>query len=286
MSTTRSDEKKIDSYRQGVEIGDYEQIFASTLPRILPNSSSRMVVNGRLKEFGPFDESVTQPMVRSNLSGSWSGSSTVVSHFMEVRDLGVPRNSKPNSAYLEMSDFSPVAYLLDAGERMYPVVLDNTSYEDPGRLDGAIEPLPVRSAISENVVVGFNNGRGVHGQLESTIPDRFDRGHAIEQIVYFNENIEDCEPYLEAGDSSNTLVNVPLFIAPIEGSSGFLDSSDNDETLKKLNDAGIASALQKGSGYTFPGFSRNYKSAPAGRSIIGGDTNGTDSIAFADRRNY
>jgi hypothetical protein len=286
MATTRTDEKKVDSYRQGVEIGDYEQVFASTLPRILSNSSPRMVVNGRLKEFGPFDESTSQPINRNNLNGSWSGSSTVISHFMEVRDLGVPRSSDPAGAFLEMSDFNASSYLQDTGERMYPIVLENTSYEDPGRLDGAIEPLPVRTSISDNVTVGFNNGRGVHGETGVTVTDRFGRGHSIEQVVYFGGRIERVEPYLETGDDLNTLVNVPIFHTPIDEPIGFTDSSDIDETLKKIVDSDIVGALRKNSGYTFPGLSRNYKSAAAGRDIIGGDTNGTDSIAFADRRNY
>ena len=175
---------------------------------------------------------------------------------------------------------------MDSGERMYPITLENTSWTDPGRLDGAIEPLPVRQSISENIVVGFNNGRGVHGELGFSLVDKFRRNHIIDQVVYFDGKVEDCEPFLEAGDETNTLVNVPLYVPPIAGSSGFLDSSDIDETMKKLTDVGIVSALKKNSGYTFPGLSRNYKSSAAGRSIIGGDTNGTDSIAFADRRNY
>jgi hypothetical protein len=251
-----------------------------------------MVVNGRLREFGAFDESISQPINRNNLSGSWSGSSTVVSHFMEVRDLGIPRSSDPAGAFLEMEDFNAVAYLQDTGERMYPVVLENTSYEDPGRLDGAIEPLPVRMSISENMTVGFNNGRGIHGESGITSIDRFGRGHSIDQVVYFDGKIERVEPFLETGDNGNDLVNVPIFHSPIDEPAGFLDSSDIDEIRKKLSDATILSSsievarLRSTGGYMFPGLSRNYKSSAAGRSIIGGDTNGTDSIAFADRRNY
>jgi hypothetical protein len=286
MATTRSDEKKIDSYRQGVEIGDYEQVFGSTLPRLLSNSSPLRVVNGRVREFGAFDDSLSQVIGKNNLSGSWSGSSTVISHFAEVRDLGIPRSTAPNEGFIELSSFNAAAYIQDTGERMYPITLENTSWTDPGRLDGAIEPLPVRQSISENIVVGFNNGRGVHAELGMTLVDRYHRNHQVDQIVYFSDKVESAEPFLEASDETNNLSDVPFFNPPVDDPKGFLDSSDIDETMKKLTDSGIVAALSKGSGYTFPGLSRNYKSSAAGRSIIGGDTNGTDSIAFADRRNY
>lgn len=284
MSTTRSNEKLIDSYRQGIEVSNYEQVFASTLPRIFSNSSPLRVIDGKVREFGPFDESIVESMTRNYVSGS--GSSTVISHFAEVRDLGIPRSTATNQAFLEMSGFNASSYLQDTGERMYPIVLESTSYTDPGRLDGAIEPLPVRQSISDNIVVGFNNGRGVHGEISMNQVDKFGRNHTVDQVVYFGNRIEQIEPYLETTDDMNTLANVPIMYPPIDDPKGFVDSSDIDETIKKLNDTGIAGALRKGSGYTFPGLSRNYKSSAAGRSIIGGDTNGTDSIAFADRRNY
>jgi hypothetical protein len=43
--------------RQGVEIKTYEDVFSTTLPRIMANGDSRIVVDGIVKQKnGPFDD--------------------------------------------------------------------------------------------------------------------------------------------------------------------------------------------------------------------------------------
>ena len=161
MASTISGSIEAENSRQGVEITTSAQVFASVLPRLLSNSSPRIVVEGRpLGESTYFDESITTEINTKKVE-------LAPQHIAETRDFGYPKTHYNETPFEEVETLNPVSYVKDESwETRYPVVLDAASFTDPGTLDGAIEPFTIRAVASRQATEGSATARGVKGKIE------------------------------------------------------------------------------------------------------------------------
>ena len=82
--------------------------------------------------------------------------------------------------------FSGVAYIEDPGTQMYPSVLVEHAWTDPGSLDGIIEPLSIREAISNTAAEGPVAARSFRASLmPSSGLEIAGRSTIVESVIQF-----------------------------------------------------------------------------------------------------
>lgn len=245
------------SARQGVEINDYQQVFASALPRLFPNSSPRIVKNGlansqdekSFQDIGIFSEDLI---------------SIVPSHQNELRDFGgTGIKSNGNLAFLEKSENEFLS----------------SSIENE---DGKIRILHNKQVSLKNVVGKVQNG-GIFSSLSSNFSSK-ERSEKIEQIQPINEKISNSKasPFLETQKEDQNLIEVKFLVPELESEFlPFKDEGKNSRLQKELNDTAFVETLSKStSSYNY--YEIDSKSSTAG-FVSRENFNGTDSLAFIDR---
>jgi hypothetical protein len=284
MGTTISGSIEASNSRQGVEINDFQQVYASMLPRLMSNSSPSVIVDGRRKSDGrTFDDSIVSVLSQGTLK-------VVPNHEAEQRDLGMPKSHYTDTPYLDIGKIEPVGYIQSEDLQMlYPVILDDVSPVDPGNLDGVIEPFTIRDTATRRSVEGSYSSRRIRGGISSYGEDLFGYNIPLQQIIYSEGYGGMTRPYQEYGIDSladsnhgfSYLSDDPVTPSPyIEDDDRIWESSatpinDDDE---------IVSALS-GSMSRFTPYGAGFRSSAAGYTYLD-NVNGTDSIAFFDRKGY
>jgi hypothetical protein len=284
MGTTISGSIEAASVRQGVEINDFQQAYASMLPRLMSNSSPSLVVGGRKRSQGSvFDDSISSVLSSGKLG-------TAPNHEMEQRDLGMPKSHYSDTPYTDAGKFDPVGYIGSEDlTEVYPLVMDNVSPVDPGSLDGIIEPFAIRDSATRRLTEGSHSSRRVNGSISDYSEDVFGYNTPLQQIIYSEGNGGKTRPYQEYGIDTLSL-----------STHGFSYLSDEpitpqafveDDTMPWrlsmtdiLNDVEIIQSLS-GSSSKFLPYGVCFRSSTAGYTYID-NVNGTDSIAFSDRKGY
>lgn len=278
MGSTISGSIEAANSRQGVEINDFEQAYASMLPRFLSNSAPKIVINGLKRGFGQaFDDSITAALAGSKVS-------IAPNHESEHRDLGMPLSHYSDTPFHEMGRLEPVTYLqMEDLQELYPIILDEVSPIDPGQLDGVIEPFPIRATATRQAIESSFMSRRVRGGISGYHDDVFGYSIPIEQRVYLGSPGGPTRPYQEYGIESLVENKQPTYFADDTSHPDPYreDSSRNIKDTTKIDDEMLSILLSIGTG--FEGLITGYRSSSAGYTFI--DTvNGTDSIAFADRK--
>jgi hypothetical protein len=183
-----------------------------------------------------------------------------------------------------MGRLEPVAYIqLEDLQPLYPVILDEASPIDPGLLDGIIEPLPIRQAASRMALENLRLSKGVTSDITSHHIDVFGYSIPIEQKVYDVSNENRTRPFQEYGVESLIQEKAMSYFAddPVTSSPYYEDKSKEARTLYKVDDEMLDVIEAMDSQLQTIGI--DYRSASAGYTFID-SLNGTDSIAFMDRK--
>jgi len=278
VGTTISGSIEAASSRQGVEINDFSQVYASMLPRFLSNAAPSIVVNGRKLQSGDaFDDSISSVLAGNKVS-------VVPNHHAEDRDIGMPKSHYSDTPFHEMGRLEPVAYIQSEDlHALYPVILDEVSPIDPGLLNGIIEPLPIRQAASRTALENVRLSKGVTSDITSHHIDVFGYSIPIEQKVYDVATQNSTRPYQEYGVESLIQEKAMSYFAddPITSSPYYEDKSKESRSLYKVDDEMLS--VIEAMGTQLRTFGIDYRSAAAGYTFIDG-INGTDSIVFMDRK--
>jgi len=278
VSSTISGSIEAANSRQGVEINDFQQAYASMLPRFLSNSSPKIVINGvKRGESRTFDDSISSVLAGSKVS-------TAPNHERENRDLGMPLSHRSDTPFHEIGRLEPVSYIqMEELLELYPIILDEVSPIDPGQLDGVIEPFPIRETATRQAIESSYMSRRVRGGLSGHHDDVFGYSIPIEQRVTLGPSRGLTRPFQEYGVESLVDTRQPSYFADdFVGSDPFVeDRVKLIQDITKVDDEMLGILLGMGDG--LESLITGYRSSSAGYTF--NDTvNGTDSIAFADRR--
>jgi hypothetical protein len=272
--------------RQGVEIKTYEDVFSTTLPRIMANGDSRIVVDGIVKQKnGPFDDGQVDKL-NSNKKFF------VPTHKIENRDLGRLKLFNDDTPFEEFTYGNATSYIDMQGDPgagyqlidlLYPYVLDTPGKIDPGSMDGVIEPLAIRDYATRQTIDRPESARRARASIASAHEDPFGYNVLIEQqkiLVGYDAGIR---PYLEYGDDSNRPLEQKMgyFAEDPTGKSPFRERTKELEFAQIVGED-FAAALSN-STTAFDDVGKTYISACAGYTFIDNE-NGTDSIAFLDQK--
>ncbi len=287
-STIVSQSLGVEYSKQGVEISTYSDIFNTIVPRLLSNSNSKIVINGKIYTT---DESFDE----SNISIISSNKKTFVpNHEVEKRDIGYPKLFEDDTPFEDYSFTSPASYITMQGDPssgyqlidlIYPYVLDLSGPKDPGTMDGVIEPFVIRSWATRQSIDRPHSSRRVRGALSNFHEDSFGYCVPIEQKIFYVNKDSKTRAYLEYGDDSNR----PLDIKNGYFANDPTEISSFEERTKELQFAQLvgeefALAL-KDSDSAFDDVGKIYISATAGYTFVDRE-NGTDSIAFLDQKGF
>jgi hypothetical protein len=272
--------------RQGIEIKSYEDIFNTTLPRMMANGDSRVVIDGVIRSSdGPFDDGSVD---KFNSNKKFF----VPTHEIEGRDLGRLKLFNEETPFEEFSAATATSYIEMQGDPssgyqlidlIYPYVLDTPGKIDPGSMNGVIEPLSIRDYATKQTIDRPDAARRPRASLGSAHEDPFGYSVLIEQRRMIANNDPGIRPYMEYGDDSNR---------PIEQKTGYFaedptGKSPFKEKTKELEFAQIVgedfAAALSNSTTAFDDVGKTYISTCAGYTFIDNE-NGTDSIAFLDQK--
>ena len=284
MGTTISGSIEASNSRQGIEINDFQQVYASMLPRLMSNAAPSVIVDGRRKSEGRlFDDSIISVLSSGTLR-------VVPNHEVEQRDLGMPKTHYSDTPYLDIGKVEPVGYILSEDLQMlYPVILDDVSPVDPGNLDGVIEPFVIRDTATRRSTEGSHSSRRIRGGISGYGEDLFGYNIPLQQLVYSEGYGGMTRPYQEYGIESLADSNHGFSYLSDEPVTPDAYFEDNDRLWTASatnieNDTEIVNALS-GSQSRFTPYGVGFRSSAAGYTYLD-NVNGTDSIAFFDRKGY
>ena len=272
--------------RQGVEIKRYEDIFNTTLPRMMANGDSRVVVDGVVRSSdGPFDDGSVD---KFNSNKKFF----VPTHEIESRDLGRLKLFREETPFEEFSAATATSYIEMQGDPssgyqlidlIYPYVLDTPGKIDPGSMNGVIEPLSIRDYATKQIIDRPDAARRPRASLGSAHEDPFGYNVLIEQRKMIANNDPGIRPYMEYGDDSNRPIEqkTGYFAEDPTGKSPFKEKTKEFE-FSQIVGEDFAAALSN-STTAFDDVGKMYISTCAGYTFIDNE-NGTDSIAFLDQK--
>lgn len=284
MGTTISGSIESSNSRQGVEINDFEQVYASMLPRLLSNASPAVIIDGRRKtDNRVFDDTIISVLTSGTLR-------VVPNHEVEQRDLGMPKTHYSDTPYFDIGTVEPVSYIQDTDlHALYPIILDDASPVDPGSLDGVLEPFTIRDTATRRSTEGSYSSRRVRGGISGYGEDPFGYNIPLQQIIYSYGYEGTTRPYQEYGiDSIGRSAHGFSYFAgePVTPQTYFEDDSRewDASTTVIYNDSEIISALS-GTQSRFTPYGVGFRSSATGYTYFD-NVNGTDSITFFDRKGY
>lgn len=248
--TSGSDTSAIDHMRQGIEITTDNQRYGGAIPLL--------------------------------------GSGEEDNH-IEIVVFGQSQEFKDNVAFEELVVFDPLLYIQNQSTLIFPIILDNASFENPETLGGFIEPLSLGSRNSLLSITEFE-AHGVKGSVQNGNEDSFKKSDSVIQIIAVNERQQLRNLYVDSqatvGASSSISLpgyspNDETLIDPFNESqvatraftSGVLNAVGSPELRRAL-------LLMTGSS-TDDYVQFGYKSQGTGM-VFGSNLRGTDSIAFGD----
>lgn len=276
MSTITSlQEIDSDTYREGVNILTYQQFLRSPIARMRPNSSDILVYAGRPVSDNFFDENLLDMEVAGSITNA-------PSPYLEVRTLGDADPGSPG--FTDMTDFQPVAYLLDEGTVMYPSVMNAGGFSDPIRSSGIIGMFESRTEIAVVTPTPGYAKRGVKASPCWTAEGVDRKSYSVDQLVprSYISQAPVAPAFYEVGDEEifcllGTVTYPDTLPAP---ALPFVDSCDSclGSSVSDPQISAVLSAGTPGSPYD----QRDNISSAAGWTILN-KANGTDSIVFSDR---
>jgi hypothetical protein len=270
--------------REGVNLRTKEQQVSLQIFRLRPNSSDILIYNGREVNDDFFDDNLLDPDVSGAITSA-------PSPYAEQRSLGMGSAGRP--VFDDIGDFDAVAYLLDAGLAMYPVILTAAGYADPSVSDGAIGAFETRPEAAGLIWLPAFAKRGIKGSACFAAEATDHRSYLIQQARPRNGSY--CPSYSSFIEvSTDDLIDLlPSYADQIpEEVHPFIDSSDTKEASvwgaedtpnqqAASADPEISSILANGLAGAYL-IDRNEISAGAGWTFLN-VINGTDSIVYSDR---
>ena len=276
MSTIASlQEIDSDTYREGVNILTYQQFLRSPIARMRPNSSDILVHSGRPINDNFFDENLFDMEMSGQITNA-------PSQYMEMRTLGDDAAGSPG--FTDMTDFSPVSYLIDDGTVMYPSVMNAGGFSDPIRSSGIIGMFETRAEIAIVTPTPGYAKRGIKATFCSFAESVDKKSYAIEQLIprLFSSQNEKSPAFFEVGDEEifcllETVTYPDVLPSP---ALPFVDSCDVclGSSVRDSQISAVLSAGSPGSPYS----QRDKLSSTAGWTMLN-KANGTDSIVYSDR---
>jgi len=272
------------TFREGVNLRTKEQQVSPQIFRLRPNSSDILIYNGREVNDDFFDDNLLDPDVSGAITSA-------PSPYAEQRSLGMGSAGRP--VFDDIGDFDAVAYLLDAGLAMHPVILTAAGYADPVVSDGAIGVFETKPEAAGLIWRPEFAKRGIKGSACFAAEATDHRSYPIQQTRPRNGSYFPARSsYIEV--STDDLIDLlPTYADQVpEEVHPFIDSSDTKEASTwgaedttnqqaATADPEISSILASGLAGAYL-TDRNEVSAGAGWTFVN-VVNGTDSIVYSDR---
>ena len=260
-----------DKHRQGVSVRDFRDFGCKLIPYI----SSKGIPS---KSRSRFD------------------------HEVEKLNFGQPKlfedlDEKPSAKlkpFEDINTYHPVNYLIDDSAAQYPVVLLSQNWLNPGAFDGIIEPLAIRTKMSNASAEGPFVAHDIRAALMPNIGSELaSRSTFILSSVEF-EPRSATAPYFDSQDigiqdSSGFFISLPGYSYPEEKSiTPFRDETNlqNSEFTEVLTGS-ISQSMTDGLGYgiyeksTTTGTQMRNGSYVAMKGVTGNQLiTGVDSVAF------
>ena len=151
-----------DQFRQGVSIRTQRELYMGMCPKMLPE-----------RQFTPD-----------------SGNDSTV--------YGQPKAFKDVVPFQDLEKFHPVKFISSsvAPAQMYPRILANASLVDPYQLDGVLEPLVIRAAVSMTTLEGSDPAHAIKGELLDGNMDERRKASQIVQIYDYRPPVE-TKPFID-----------------------------------------------------------------------------------------
>lgn len=206
-------------------------------------------------------------------------------HVVERNAYGQPKNFKDDEPFEEIDRFDPVVYITVSGSLMFPRILSNVSLKDPEQLDGAIEPLVIRSRASLRSIDFPFESHDVRGELQDGNTDVFMKVSRIVQFVDLTQPLQ-IEPFIDASEGMGTQggdITLPGFAAEDEKK---LEPFDESRRLNKtyvsgsLTDPAIEGAILSLTGTNTDSFILDGHRSMGAGFTFDNNPEGTDSLAF------
>jgi hypothetical protein len=244
------DTRKIDPFRQGINVTNGNQFFKSRLFKIS--------------------------------STGFSHRDTDDLHRLSAREYGMPKLFDDIGPYYDVtSKFNAQSFISDTGTQTYPQSFFDPTLQFPDTMDGVIEPFSIREVISNRSIEAPFISRTIKASIMNGNKEGTD---GTDRVVQYTERLLPIkvDPFIDG--SSIVMLGIGLGLT---GSNFFLNgpgiSSDIPRTITPYRD----SFTQYGTLYIFTGSTRESnltsrfkKSATAGHMYRNTNGTGTDSMAF------
>jgi hypothetical protein len=254
--------------------------------RIDSNTPDQLVIDGlaNSNEFGTVG--LPSPTLRFNESSvgidSQGKTVTAPTHVIGNRTLGQSR--RDTNSHVDVSKFDPVNYIQANDYELYTNIGSEQSLVNPLEELGVLSVFDSRRKIA---MIGVDDSRSNY--IRPTICNyaltNLGKMIPISQELQISDYPK-CDFFLEAFFEDNLgIFQSYVNNDDIKGSAS-LDTNDSEETYSGLNDTEVSAVFEKNTGlYDASSVKRrNFISSTSG-FVMFDRMNGTDSIAFADRRN-
>ena len=285
MASTISQLDGGSSRREGINLLLSSQEYDG-FARLDSNTRDQIIVNGiaNVGDFGEVGKSSPTLRFNESLVGIDSSGNSVTSPTHDIGNRTLGQSRRNTDAYTDISKFDPVSYIASNDYEIYMSIGSEQSLIDPLDEMGVISTFESRRHIA---MIGVDDPRNNHIKpaICNYAVTNLGKSIPILQEQSIGE-VPTCEFYLEAffedslGIFQSYVNDNDMIDSPV------LDSTDVELSYANLNDSEIANVLQNNTGfYEVASFQeRNYISSTSG-FVMFDRINGTDSIAFADRRN-
>jgi len=209
--------------------------------------------------------------------------------FQESTVFGQPALFSAEKPYVDIEKFDPVKFITAAGQyRIYPDVLNDSSFLDPYQMDGAIEPLVIRKAATLSTLAGTEYAHRIRGSMQAGNIDEHDGASQTVQIYDYRQPIS-VKPFIDfpeyMGADAMGAVSIPGVVSEVQAvifpfndrdfrSRIYLDGPEG-----AINGSSMVNAALALSGTFEVMLGEDQVSAPAG-FIYDNNPYGTDSLAF------
>jgi len=245
-----------DQFRQGISIRTERELYMGMSPKMSPD-----------RQFTPD-----------------SGNNSTV--------FGQPKAFKSVVPFQDLEKFQPVEFISSSASpsQLYPRILANASLTDPYQLDGAIEPLVIRSAVSMTTLEGADPAHAIKGEFLDGNMDERRKASQIVQVYDYRPPVE-TKPFIDFpeyfGDTPSSGIVLPGVISATEPRLHPFDDKtqqyrmvyDSPDYVSDSLTQDMFAALTAMSGSSQMMLRSNQVSSTAG-FVYDNNPLGTDSLAF------
>lgn len=206
-------------------------------------------------------------------------------HVVERNAYGQPKDFKDDEPFEELDRFDPVVFINVQDSLLFPRILSNVSLKDPEQLDGAIEPLVIRSRASLRSIDFPFESHDTRGELQDGNTDVFMKVSRMIQFVDLTQPLQ-IEPFIDSSEGMGTQggdIVLPGFAVEDERK---LEPFDESKRLNKtyvsgsLTDAVIENAILMMTGSNTDSFILDGHRSMGAGFTFDNNPEGTDSLAF------